>query len=188
MTLPYTYIDARLQKVAHFYCKKKGAALPIVEERVLQLLSKFASELEVQANELPTSNDEIPYKKMLIEKKQTELSDLESQKSKLHDFLERGIYDVDTFIERQQNLTERINRLQEEIRVILKEIQKEEIRDNSINEYLPQLRNVIEGYKSTDSIERKNTLLKEVLEKVTYLRKKEWNKKDEFVLQLYPRF
>jgi site-specific DNA recombinase len=90
-------------------------------------------------------------------------------------------------MDRQQNLTARINALQEEVRVLTSEIQKEEIRDNGVNEYLPQLRSVIDGYKTTDSIEKKNALLKEVLDKVTYLRKKEWTKRDEFELVLYPK-
>jgi hypothetical protein len=42
----------------------------------------------------------------------------------------------ETFIDRQQNLTARINALQEEVRVLTSEIQKEEIRDNGVNEYL----------------------------------------------------
>jgi site-specific DNA recombinase len=170
-------------------CKtlQKGSALAIVEERLLQSLELFANELEVQAEEAPVSSDDTPYMKNLIEKKNGDLAELESQKSRLHDFLERGVYDIDTFMDRQQNLTARINAIQDEIRVLTSEIQKEEIRDNGINEYLPQLRSVIDGYKTTDSIEKKNTLLKEVLDKVTYLRKKEWTKRDEFELVLYPK-
>jgi site-specific DNA recombinase len=125
--------------------------------------------------------------KNLIEKKNGELAQLETQMSNTHDLLEQGVYTLEKFLDRQQNLTARINALQEEVRVLTSEIQKEEIRDNGVNEYLPQLRSVIDGYKTTDSIEKKNTLLKEVLEKVTYLRKKEWTKRDEFGLVLYPK-
>jgi site-specific DNA recombinase len=125
--------------------------------------------------------------KNLIEKKNGELAQLETQMSNTHDLLEQGVYTLEKFLDRQQNLTARINALQEEVRVLTSEIQKEEIRDNGVNEYLPQLRSVIDGYKATDSIEKKNALLKEVLEKVTYLRKKEWTKRDEFELVLYPK-
>jgi site-specific DNA recombinase len=170
-------------------CKtvQKGSALALIEERLLQSLELFANELEVQADEAPKSTDETPYKKILIEKKNGELAELDSQKSRLHDFLERGVYDIDTFMERQQNLTARINAVQEEVRVLTSEIQKEEIRDTGVNDYLPQLRRVVAGYKTTDSAEKKNALLKEVLDKVTYLRKKEWTKRDEFELVLYPK-
>ncbi|TMZ39456.1 recombinase family protein, partial [Klebsiella pneumoniae] len=37
-----------------------------------------------------------------------ELKELEKQKGRLHDFLERGIYDEETYLERSQNLAERI--------------------------------------------------------------------------------
>jgi site-specific DNA recombinase len=161
--------------------------LAIVEERLLQSLELFANELEVQAEEAPVSSDDTPYMKNLIEKKNGELAQLETQMSNTHDLLEQGVYTLEKFLDRQQNLTARINALQEEVRVLTSEIQKEEIRDNGVNEYLPQLRSVIDGYKTTDSIEKKNALLKEVLDKVTYLRKKEWTKRDEFELVLYPK-
>jgi site-specific DNA recombinase len=58
---------------------------------LLQSLELFANELEVQAEEAPVSSDDTPYMKNLIEKKNGELAELESQKSRLHDFLERGV-------------------------------------------------------------------------------------------------
>jgi site-specific DNA recombinase len=170
-------------------CKgvQKGSALNIVEQRVLDGLKQFAAELEIQT-ELPTAklNEDVSYKKSLVGNKQKTLDELRTQKSKLHDLLERGIYDVETFLERQQNLTERINELQDEIRNLMGEIQKDELRHTTVNELLPQLQTVISEYQDAD-IESRNRLLKSVLEKATYLRKKEWKKRDEFVIQLYPK-
>lgn len=166
---------------------QKGSALSIVEQRVLDGIKQFASELEIQT-ELPSANlnDETPYKKILVGNKQKDLDDLNTQKSKLHDLLERGIYDVDTFLERQHNLTERINGLQDEISNLMSEIQKEEIRQNAVSDILPQLQTVLSEYQDAD-IESRNRLLKSVLEKATYLRRKEWKKPGEFVIQLYPK-
>lgn len=166
---------------------QKGATIALVEQRVLDGLKQFIAELEIQTD-MPVINSEgdTEYLKKLCAGKKEELAQLETQKSNLHDLLERGAYDVDTFLERQQNLTKRINDLQEEIRKIECELQKEEIRKSSVNELLPQLRNVISEYNDAD-IESKNRLLKSVLEKATYLRKKEWTKRDQFVIQLYPK-
>jgi site-specific DNA recombinase len=170
-------------------CKgvQKGAGINLVEQSLLDGLRVMAKRIsESLENETANTMDDNPYKKLLIEKKQGEVGELLAQKSKLHDLLERGIYDIDTFMDRQQNISERINGLQEEIRGINSEIQKEEIRNSSVDEFLPQLKNVLEAYHDAD-IKRKNALLKTVLEKATYLRKKEWTKPDEFVIQLYPR-
>lgn len=49
-------------------------------------------------------------------------------------------------------------------------------------EFVPKVKNVLAAYYATEDIENKNLLLKSILEKATYLRKK-----DEFVVQLYPK-
>jgi chromosome segregation ATPase len=135
---------------------------------------------------MPATDDEIPYKKLLVESKKEEIAQLETQKSNLHDLLEQKVYDVDTFIDRQQKLVERINVIQEEVRNIMSEIQKEEIRNTNVSDVLPQLQTVIAEYWDAD-IETRNQMLKTVLVKATYLRKKEWTERDQFVIQLYPK-
>jgi site-specific DNA recombinase len=169
-------------------CKgiQKGAAFSTVEQRLLEGLATMAKKIEESnSNEEPNDSNDAPYKQLLINKKQGDIKELIAQKSNLHDLLERGVYDIDTFLERQQNVSQRIDELQGEVRSIQDELQKEELRKNSTDDFLPQLKSVLEAYEDAD-IERKNALLKSVLAKATYLRKKEWKKPDEFVLQLYP--
>jgi site-specific DNA recombinase len=170
-------------------CKgiQKGASFNIVERVILEELGRFAKNIsENTQTENPIEIDDTPYKHLLIDKKQTEVEELLAQKNKLHDLLERGIYDIDTFINRQQNITQRIDLLQKEIRGLQTEIQKEDLRKTSTNDFLPQLKHVLEAYNDSD-IERKNALLKTVLNKATYLRKKDWTKPDDFEIHLYPR-
>lgn len=165
---------------------QKGAGMSLVEQRVIELLSEYALDIAVSyTQQTPVNDGEIPYKKILATNKQEEVAQLNKQKSNLHDLLERGVYDIDTFLDRQQNLTVRINGLEEEIRNLLSEIQKEETRQSGANELLPQLQTVLSEYWDAD-IETRNQMLKTVLVKATYLRKKDWKKPDEFVLQLYP--
>jgi site-specific DNA recombinase len=167
--------------------KQKGAAFKLVEERVLALLNEYAINIQLRLGQkTPATDEDVSFKMALVENKQEEIAQLETQKSKLHDLLERGVYDVDTFLERQGNLNERINTIQEEVRNISSEIQKENLRKLSVREILPQLQRVISEYEIAD-IDIRNQMLKTVLDKVTYLRKKEWTKQDEFVLQLYPK-
>lgn len=166
---------------------QKGAAFHVVERELLVGLEALIGTLEVQSEqEQKPDETDVPYKRILIEKKTKEMDELNLQKSKLHDLLERGIYDVDTFVERQQNLNDRINGIQDEIRGLESEINKEDLRRSSVDEYLPQLRSVVAAYKDADIV-RKNELLKSILEKVTFLRKKEWVQPDHFVIQLYPK-
>jgi site-specific DNA recombinase len=167
---------------------QKGSALHIVEQRIIDGLLELMEDIEIQSEVVAHSDDnDAPYKRILVEKKEKDLGDLIAQKSNLHDLLERGVYDIDTFVERQQNLTERINGLQDEIRNLESEIQKEESRKSDDDEFLPQLRFVLQTYQETNSAERKNVLLKSVLEKVTYLRKKDWINQEEFELDLFTK-
>jgi peptidoglycan hydrolase CwlO-like protein len=93
---------------------------------------------------------------------------------------------VEKFLEREQNLTKRINGLQDEINTLNDEIQKEEVCQAGTDILLPKLQMVIAEYWDAD-IETRNKMLKTVLEKATYLRQKDWNKPDQFRIQIYPK-
>jgi site-specific DNA recombinase len=167
--------------------KQKGAALSLVEQRVLDGLKEILDSFEIQENMLEKkeeNNTEFSLKKKALENKEKELNELEKQKSNLHDFLEREIYDTDTFMERNKSIAGRIKALKEEVDQLLEEIEYEDSKQETVQKFVPKIKNVIEVYNTTDTIEKKNQLLKSVLEKVTYLREKSWNKKDQFSIQL----
>jgi DNA invertase Pin-like site-specific DNA recombinase len=171
-------------------CKgvQKGAALPIVEERILTVLEEYIKEFDISNRlEKPVENSIIPFKGKAVEKKQKELEELTKQKSNLHDFLERGVYDIDTFMARQQNIVDRMRKLEEETRQLKEEIYKEEMKNKNIFEFVPKVKKVLHAYRQTTDVEKKNRLLKTVLEKATYLRKQEWREKDHFEIQLFPK-
>ncbi|MGM2776533.1 recombinase family protein, partial [Bacillus cereus group sp. Bce015] len=60
-------------------------------------------------------------------------------------------------------------------------------KEKHMHEFVPKIRNVLEAYYVTEDIDKKNHLLKSVLEKATYLRKTTWNRRDEFVIELYTK-
>ncbi|OFD69846.1 hypothetical protein [Bacillus mycoides] len=90
-------------------------------------------------------------------------------------------------LERQKSIVLRLKTTQEEIKELKHGIEKILEREKHIHEFVPRIKNVLEAYYATNDIEKKNHFLKSVLEKVTYLQKKEWRKKDEFVVELYTR-
>jgi hypothetical protein len=53
--------------------------------------------------------------------------------------------------------------------------------------YIPKMNEVLKAYRKTESVEKKNRLLKSVLEKATFLRTQDMKHKTEFKLQLYPK-
>ncbi|MGQ4668595.1 recombinase family protein [Metabacillus halosaccharovorans] len=180
----------------HIRCNKpqckgiqKSAIIDLVENRILEGLETYIKEFKIIDNSENNKDDVsmIPFKEKAIEKKQKELDKLMLQKSNLHDLLEQGEYDIETFRERQQNIIERMKPLQNEINTLLAEIEHERLAEKNVIEFIPKVKTVLDAYYQTDDVEKKNRLLKSILEKVTYLRKKEWSSKDEFVIQLYPK-
>lgn len=170
-------------------CKgvQKGAMLSLVESSILKALDMVARKIEDDKSNISRGNVEVDETKgILLSKKQKEVSDLNTQKSKLHDFLEQGIYDVDTFMERSKNLNERISTLNDEISHLENEIKKEELRKNTNEDLLPDLKHVISAYAESN-IEKKNALLKKVLYKATFLRRMDWTEPDQFRVEVYPK-
>lgn len=172
-------------------CKgiQKGSLLPLVEERILESLKNYIEDFLIEEDSPEKTDDKsvIPLKEKAIEKMNKELDGLAAQKNNMHDLLERGVYDIDTFMARQQNVTERMNVLQDTIQDLQIDIAREEMQKKNIHEFIPKVKNVLEAYYQTEDIEKKNRLLKSILEKVTYLRKQDWKQKDHFKIQLYPK-
>lgn len=167
--------------------EQKGAALELVEERVLHGLEKILGQFDFKEEQMETPN-QLSIKQKSLDKQKRELAKLETQKDNLHDLLERGIYDVNTFLERQNIVAERIQEQRKMIHTLEVEIEKEKMKERHVGEVVPKILSVVNAYRDIDNVEEKNKLLKSVLIKVTYRRKKEWIKKDEFVIQLFPRF
>ncbi|OEH92567.1 recombinase family protein [Bacillus solimangrovi] len=170
--------------------KQKGAALSLVEERILQGLKEIVDTFEIREEMIEKKqeqNSDIPLKQKALKKKEQELEELNKQKSNLHDFLERGIYDVNTFMERQKSIVERIKAAKTEMGQLKKEIEKESFQEKSMHEFAPKIKSVLEAYHVTEDIEKKNRMLKSVLEKVSYIRKKDWREKDEFVIEIFTK-
>lgn len=172
-------------------CKgtQKGATLKLVEERLLQGLEQIVKEFELQEKMIKQeeSTSIIPFKEKSLNKKIQELEDLNIQKNNLHDLLEKGVYDINTFMERQKVLGDRINSITEAVDQLNMEIKHEAYTEKNKKTIIPNIKNALEHYNSTDDIAKKNRLLKTILEKATYRRDKDWKQKDQFVIQLYPR-
>lgn len=167
--------------------KQKGASLTLVEERVLQGLKEVLESFEVEESVVQKKEqriEEVQQKQKAIKNKHQTLEELNKQKSNLHDFLEQGVYTIETFLERQKSIAERINKVNNELQQIQEDIQVLNEVAATTEKVIPSIINVLDSYHVTNDIEKKNLLLKSVLEKVTYLREINWKKKDDFKITL----
>ncbi|UFU00332.1 recombinase family protein [Radiobacillus kanasensis] len=179
-----------LLRCAQPSCKgvQKGSLLKLVEKRILESLEEYINQFEIKEEpKTEFQESDISLKERAINKKEKEIDELNTQKNNLHDLLERGVYDIDTFVERQQVIVERIKKIQDEVDALKRDIHNESLKRKNVHEFVPKVKKVLDAYHQTDDIEKKNRLLKSILEKATYLRKKDWNKQDQFQIQLYPK-
>lgn len=106
---------------------------------------------------------------IFIGKKAVELN---KQKNNLHDLLEKGVYDVDTYLERTQVLSKKTDENKNAIDSTLELIESEKNININYNELAISIKLVLENYKKTDDIKLKNFLLKSVIDEIIYFKEK----------------
>ena len=119
---------------------------------------------------------------MIREKKEIEI-----QKDNTHELLEKKVYDIETFLTRQHSIKNKLEAVTVKIEKIQEEINREHRQLHAQENFIPKVKNVLEAYHSTDDVEKKNKLLKFVIDKAFYLRKTEWTKLDQFEIKLYTK-
>jgi DNA invertase Pin-like site-specific DNA recombinase len=183
------------EKPAHLICYKncgnKSSKFIYVEERLLKGLKEWLTQYKAKWNKIVSSNDYsmdeiIDIHKNALKNLKTELTQLEKQKNSLHDFLERGVYDTDTFLERSENLTNRIEIVKSNIEKTEKDLETENNHMDAQKEIIPMVEKVLDLYSRSKDAEKKNRLLKTVLDYAEYGKMKH-ERNDQFTLTLYPK-
>lgn len=152
------------------YCPNNwGAPLAVVEAELIAALREWLDQYKVKIE---------PEKKEsanILPSLQKQKAAAEQQKARLHDLLEQGVYDIDTFLTRSKILTDRIEKLE----AAIKEAQQKEKQIDII----PRIEKILDGYE-TASPEQRNALLKAILEKVIYEKRERYG---QVKLKVYPR-
>jgi DNA invertase Pin-like site-specific DNA recombinase len=174
-------------KPPHLICNKKcgnkSAKFEYIEDEVIKSLEEYLKNVKTSSENLVHNDNVALYENQMFSLKK-DLATLNSQKLKLFDLLEQGIYDNQTFVERSQNISNRSVNIENEINNIESIIQK--LKEKSDNKTYAKLENVISAYKTSRSITQKNELLKSILIKIEYRKAKE-QKGDDFEIRLHPR-
>jgi site-specific DNA recombinase len=169
-------------------CKNKSSRFSYVEEKLLIGLKEWLDIYKAEWNKRkrPDINisDDLQLKKSAIRSLERELEEFKKQKGKLHDFLERGIYDEKTYLERSKHLADQIETVHDSITRTTKDIEVELQREKAQKNVIPSVENVLDLYNKTEDPGKRNTLLKSVLDKAIY-RKEKYQKDDNFTLTLY---
>lgn len=175
-------------------CDNISSYLSIVEKKLLQALESWLENYKVEFKKNIQEPSYSVSPKLLqdaIKRLDNEIHTLYKQLDSLHDLLEQGIYTTDKFLERNRVLTEKIKTLETEKKYIDKQLKQITLQKESEKKIIPKVEKVIDIYNKTKDPKAKNMILKEVLDKVVYLKTKKGNKYDQstledFELVLYP--
>ena len=119
----------------------------------------------------------------LIEK---QLKTVIAQRSRLHDLLEQGVYDVPMFMERQAALTERQGKLEKELDALKSEMQ-EDANKITPAEAIPKIEYLLNNWDSIEPLD-KNNILKAIISRITYKRDSRKFSVTEFDTEIQWRF
>lgn len=166
-------------------CKNKATKLYILENKILLVLNRWLMDYRLSLKEEKDNfkiKDNLEHTLVSLNK---ELNNLEKQRERLHDFLEQGIYDSDTFLQRSKILMSRLENIRKSINKTNIDIEMEKERKVVKTQVVPQLERVLNEYTEDKEPYLKNILLKTVINYAVY--KKEPNQRtDDFSLILYP--
>lgn len=181
-----------LLRCTNRYCDNVGAKLELVEERLLQALAGWLSEYRLEWADEPASSEaeQIKAVEKAIKKSEAEVETLRKQLSRTHDLLEQGVYDTDTFLERSREITARTAAAEESVSALSEKLTELLRREESKKNIIPKVEKLLEVYDALPSAQAKNDMLKDVLEKVVYLRETRSPKGgplDNFELTLFPK-
>lgn len=165
-------------------CGNKSSKFKYIENAVIEGLKERLEESSIITSQ--TSKDIInPLKKQIITLNK-EMEMLNSQKLKLYDLLEQGIYNNATFIERSKSIAEKLTTNIESIDLIENQILNLNSRESD-EEVNKRIKTALDAYLLSNDIEFKNKILKSVVEKVIYLKSKK-QRDDNFEINIYPSF
>jgi site-specific DNA recombinase len=172
-------------------CDNVSSKLYLVEREIISAMQKLVENYKL--NESLTDNDNsdtLSAKKMLLEDKKNELEQLNLQKTKQFDFLEKGIYTTEIFLERSEAIAKDIENCSNAIEILENELQHDKLILEQKNNFVPKCEHLLSNYWDWD-VATKNAVLKELIDHVDYLKtaRNSFRKGDEvnFNLIIYPK-
>lgn len=172
-------------------CPNTGCMRSIKTEYVEDYILKFLKQILADCNstvEKQVQNETDKQSELIqisIRDLQRTLNTLNTQKSSLHDFLEKGVYDIPTFLERSNVLVDKIKKAE----AALQEKQ-EQLKDVEyappIKEAVPILKKLLLHYDVL-SVAEKNEMYKQLIKRITYSHTK-YQKGNEFSLEIEWRY
>lgn len=167
----------------------KSSYIDLLEERVLAIALKELSKMNFRFKyqKKSVNNSELQVIETTFQGKIRNMDTLITQKDKLYNLLEQGVYDSETFLERMSTLTEKINVAGNDIEELESKLANIREYKNKKNNLIPKINDSIEFIKNLYSdldANQKNNFLKTIIQQIVYSKDKNASKCD-FYLDVY---
>ena len=153
-----------------------GISLHIVEDYVKNTLKTIAANYTANIKtkvHTKEDNQKLAYR-TAISQAEKNLKTLDTQRNKLYDLLEQGIYDTETFIQRNEVLSQKRTAAESELKKY-KDLLAKLTDKPDLSEFMPILTHLLDDY-DTLSVSEKNELYKKLILRMEYSRTKEQRK------------
>lgn len=164
-------------------CQHRGCIpmtkLPFVEQAVLDKLKEAANDLLTSSEGTQKSAAPDDYIKV-IKDIDGKVKAVKTQMNRLHDLLEQGVYDVDTFLGRQKEVGAKLSALEEQKHAVEEEALSH--RQIDAKKTAEKIIHALDVYPTAEPHEQ-NMLLKSILKHAVYYKKKGW-KPAQFEVEL----
>lgn len=174
-------------------CKNISSPLTLIEEKVIEGLKEWIPEYELNWPEdsFKDSETSLSVLENSIHNLEEKYNQTLKQLNAAFDLLEQGVYSLDLFKERHKTLEIQKAELASELEHLKKERDRTASREQAKRDFIPAIKHLVDVYWEVDDIRLRNSMLRNVLEHIDYL-KTERNKKGagntaNFTLQFYPR-
>lgn len=168
-------------------CNTKMIVMTKVEKTVLEHLHDTLKRIQITEADRPDDPTDYELQQLMNRKKEIDedVSKNDERRERLHAFLEDGVYDKETFLNRMKALQERQKKQESELEEIIVRIRTIEDKRSRQDQLGPALLTVLDVYKKAKTNQQKNDLLRSVIKKIEYEREKDWNGDMEFNLWIY---
>lgn len=190
MMMRYKRSDRRSDTIccSNKECPSCSSQLDVIERKLLSGIREWIDGYQVPHSALVDEYDETMLQSTIKNAKK-EKEQLQHQIDRLYDLLEQGTYDADTFQQRMQKNKEKEASLNQIIFSAEEKLKKSQEYQMANVRLIPRLEHILEVYDTLPGAEEKNSLLKEVIERIEYVKETggRWSDPDDFSLTIYPR-
>ena len=171
-------------------CDNVGSDLAMVEERIIAILRDWLADGHIpwDTEDRWDGHTSRAQQKALM-RAEAEISALEKQQGSLHDLLEQGVYDIDTFLARSSTVSARLQRAYSIKSAWSSDPDGSIHRGEPKSAELPQVENLFDLYNLLSTPAFKNEMLKAVLITAVYTKNAggRWKDPDDLQIDLYPK-